>query len=89
MEVRNGNLTSSVFRLTSLDLPSSLLHLGLKRSDLQSRHRLTETDGYLQYLLRILEMNGRFHDGFCHLLRILGFEDAGPDEDAFRSELHE
>ena len=29
---------------------------------------------------RVLEMGGGFHDGACHSGRVLGLEDARPDE---------
>src|SRR3954451_7363506 len=51
-------------------------------------HRSTEALADLGDLLRVVEERRRLDDGVGHPGRILALEDARPDEDALRTELH-
>src|SRR5712691_736017 len=56
--------------------------------DLEPRHRLPETRGYLRQHLGLVEIGGGRHDGFGTLQGVLGLEDARADEQAVHAELH-
>src|ERR1700749_3359783 len=57
-------------------------------ADVEALHRFAEFFGGFENRFRILVVRRGLDDGACPLGRVVGFEDAGPDEDRFGAELH-
>src|SRR4051794_4737247 len=83
---------SALEGLTRSGLCAALLEqLALCRElrDVIAAHGLTELDRRGCDTLRVLEVRGGLDDGPCPAIRVLGLEDAGPDEVALGAELHD